>query len=218
LNREIANEIKRKKRTKPFDLDSRTILDLALRDEEYGAEATMQELVDEIKGFLFVGHDTSAAMMSWAYYYLATYPDFHAKMRAEHDSIFGPFVDVPSLVAQINENPKLLARLEYTLAFLKEVLRLRPPADGARQGPAGYVIRTSSGLEFDASDTMISAQHLGLHTNESSWGPSAADFNPERFTEGKSIPPCFIPFSTRPRDCIGRNLAFLEVRSRFVLF
>ena len=51
--------------------------------------------------------------------------------------------------------------------------RLRPQADGACQGPPGCVIRTDGVHKFDASDTMIKAQHLGLHTKESTWDPTA---------------------------------------------
>jgi cytochrome P450 len=42
------------------------------------------------------------------------------------------------------------------------------------------------------------------------WGEDAAEFRPERFMNG-SIPAAFMSFSKRPRDCIGTNLAYLEV-------
>jgi len=202
---------RRKNGVKKVDSHGQTVIDLALQDEEYGCRAPVQELVDQIKTFLFGGHDTSASVVAWTYYYLSICPDVHAKMKSEHDSIFGPFTDTASLAEQINQNPKLLAKLEYTLAVLKEVLRLRPPADGARQGPPGYIIRTDSGYEFDASDTMIATQHLGLHTKESAWGPTAQEFDPDRFMDAKRVPAAYMPFSTRPRDCIGRNLAYIEV-------
>jgi cytochrome P450 len=41
------------------------------------------------------------------------------------------------------------------------------------------------------------------------WGEDAAEFRPERFMNG--VPSAFMTFSTRPRDCIGRNLAYVEV-------
>jgi cytochrome P450 len=189
----------------------RTVLDLAQDDEEYGLQATVPELVDQVKTFLFAGHDTTASTISWIFYYLSLYPEIHAKIRAEHDTVLGPFVDTPSLAEKLSSDPKLLARLEYTLAVLKEVLRIRPVTDGARQGPPGYVIRTANGIEFDVSDLMIVSQHQALHTDPSVWGPTASQFDPERFMPGKSIPVGYMPFSTRPKDCVGRNLAYLEV-------
>jgi cytochrome P450 len=189
------------------------VLDLARQDEEYGQQATVPELVNQVKAFLFAGQDTTAATISWIFYYLSLYPEIHAKMRAEHDVILGPFIDTASLAEKLSSDSKLLPRLEYTLAVMKEVLRLRSVGDGARQGPPGYIIRTENGVEFDLSDLMIIVQHHALHTDQYAWGPTASQFDPERFMHGKTVPIGYIPFSTRPKDCIGRNLAYLEVSS-----
>jgi cytochrome P450 len=195
----------------PENRKSQTVIDLALRHDDVSKEA-LSGLVRQLKTFLFAGHDTSAAAISWVYYYLSFHPQVLAKLRAEHDAIFGPFTNSESLADKLRSEPKLLAKLDYTLAVIRESLRLQPVADGAREGPRGYIIRTASGLEFDAGEMMISPQHKGLHTDEGVWGPSAHEFDPDRFMSGK-IPTGYMPFSTRPRDCIGRNLVYIEVRS-----
>ena len=165
-----------------------------------------------MKTFLFAGHDTSASMLSWSYYYLSFHPSCHAKLKREHDAVFGVYTDPRVVADKIRRNPTLLSRLEYTLAVLKESLRLRPIGDGVRYAPLeGYVIRTGTGSEFDASGTILNAQHGGLHTREEVWGLTAGEFDPERFMGGKHVPIGYMPFATRPRDCIGRNLAYLEV-------
>ena len=51
-----------------------------------------------------------------------------------------------------------------------------------------------------------------LHRNEYVWGEDAREFKPERFMPGKHIPWGYVPFSKRPRDCIGSNLAYLEAK------
>ena len=193
----------------PEDRQSQTVIDLALQND-YGSKAARSDLVRQLKTFLFAGHDTSAATISWAYYYLSFHPEVLAKLRAEHDAVFGPFSDTQSLAAKLSSEPKLLSKLDYTLAVIREALRLQPVGDGAREAPRGYVIRTANGLEFEAGEIMISPQHKGLHTDEAVWGPSAQEFDPGRFMNGK-IPTGFMPFSTRPRDCIGRNLVYIEV-------
>ena len=42
-----------------------------------------QDVVDDIKTFLFAGHDTTASALSWALYLLATHPADEAKLLAE---------------------------------------------------------------------------------------------------------------------------------------
>ena len=213
LNNEISTVIRslQNRQDKKDRVTYRTVLDLALEDEEYGSQATMSELVDQVKTFIFAGHDTSASMLSWIYYYLSLHPDCLAKMREEHKSIFGPITDPAAIAEKIASDPKILNKLDYTTAAMKESLRLRPVADGVRMSPPGYVIRTATGAEFDTSNLIFSNQHEGLHTREEIWGPTATEFSPDRFMPGKSIPIGYMPFATRPRDCIGRNLAYLEV-------
>ena len=215
LNAEIAKAVQngQKSRTKECG-EYQTVLDLAREDEEYGRKATVPELVDQVKTFLFAGHDTSASTISWVFYYLSIYPEIHVKMRAEHDAVLGPFTDTDTLAEKLSSDPRLLAKLDYTLAVIREVLRLRPVTDGVREGPPGYALRTAGGIEFDVSELMICTQHQALHTNEPVWGSSASRFDPERFLGPKSIPVGYMPFSTRPRDCIGRNLAYLEARPK----
>lgn len=149
-------------------------------------------------------------MLSWTYYYLSLHPECYAKMRTEHDNVFGTDKDHEFIARMIISDPGILGKLEYTTAVLKEVLRLRPIADGIRLAPPGYIIRTATGAEFDTTGTILNIQHLALHSREEIWGPTAANFIPERFMPGRAIPAAYMPFATRPRDCIGRSLAYLE--------
>jgi len=215
LDTQIASLVRSRQQSAKLNegkvLDYRTVLDLALQDEEYGSQATLTELVDQMKTFLFAGHDTSASMLSWAYYYLSTHPTCLAALQSEHNNVFGTNTNPDELALQIKTNPSILGKLEYTLAVLKESLRLRPIGDGVRYASSGYVVRTATGAQFDVTGTILNAQHLGLHTREEIWGGMGEEFDPERFMDGKSVPLGYMPFATRPRDCIGRNLAYLEV-------
>lgn len=182
-----------------------------MQDGEFGLMSESSEFVDQIKSFLFAGHDTTAAMLAWSYYYLAQYPECLARLRAELDAIFGSGADPAHIAKEISSDPKILGKLEYTTAVMKEALRLRPIGDGLRYASRGYIIRTATGMEFDVTDTILDIQHLSLHTDPNIWGLSANEFEPDRFMHGKPIPYAYMPFAKRPRDCIGRNLAYLEV-------
>ena len=194
----------------------RDMMSMVFADEEYGSQATMPELVDQVKTFLCAGHDTSASMLAWSYYFLSQNPHCLERLREEHDSVFGPEAS-PEIVAQmITADPKLLGRLDYTLSVLKETLRFAPIGDGVRYAPKGYVIRTLTGAEFDVTDTILNIQHRGLQLRESAWGPTALDFDPDRFMPGKPQSEAFYAFSKGNRDCIGRNMAWMEVLSALV--
>lgn len=217
-NREYINELSTLITSRVIAADQETekkasqdVLDLALQDQAYGAKASIAELVDQARTFLFAGHDTTASAITWMYYYLSRHPTCLSKLKAEHERVFGPAIDPFHIALQISADPKILAKLDYTLATMKEVLRLRPIGDGVRYSPRGYVIRHPNGAEFDTTDMILSIQHEGLHTKEDVWGPNAKGFEPERFMPGKPVPVGYMPFAQRPRDCIGRNLAYLEV-------
>jgi cytochrome P450 len=57
---------------------------------------------------------------------------------------------------------------------------------------------------------MILINSYQMARSKDVWGEDAAEFNPDRFMKG-IIPSAFMSFSKRPRDCIGTNLAYLEV-------
>lgn len=188
------------------------ILDLALLDEDYGSSASTTELVDQLKTFFFAGHDTTASTISWSYYFLSNAPSELLLLRQELDTVFGVGSTPQDVARQLIQDPKLHTKLDYTLAVIKESLRLEPPAAPAREIPEGYVIKTRMGREYAIeAGTMVYLSGWLLHRNEVVWGEDAREFKPERFMPGKHIPWGYVPFSKRPRDCIGSNLAYLEV-------
>jgi cytochrome P450 len=189
------------------------ILDLALSDPDYGSSTSTSELMDQIKTFFFAGHDTTASTISWAYYFLSRSPSSLLLLRQELDTVFGKESTPQDVASQLINDPKTHTRLDYTLAVIKESLRLEPPAAPAREIPPGYILKTRSGREFAFPEgTMVYISAWLLHRNENVWGEDAREFKPERFLPGKHVPWGYIPFSKRPRDCIGSNLAYLEVR------
>jgi cytochrome P450 len=77
-----------------------------------------QICIDQMKTFLFAGHDTSSSTLCYIYHMLNLHPDSLAKVRREHDEVFG----TSSLAAEaIKANPKLLNELPYTTAVIKGI-------------------------------------------------------------------------------------------------
>ena len=78
----------------------------------------------QIKGFIFAGHDATSASAVFTYHLLSTHPKVLAKVRAEHDKIFGP--DVDEVASILCAKPSIINELPYTLAVIKETLRIYP--------------------------------------------------------------------------------------------
>jgi cytochrome P450 len=213
LDQEIRKQVE-SHRTKSGDGKSGTvdILDLALNDSEYGTQATTSEIVDQMKTFWLAGNETTAAVLCWVYVYLHQNPFALAALREELDNVFG----TENVARQISDNPKLLNRLDYTLAVIRETLRLEPPAQMIRMAAEPYKVTTRSGTSYVIDkDTAILINSYQMARTKSIWGEDAGEFKPERFLNG-NIPLAFMPFSKRPRDCIGTNLAYLEVLAAFL--
>ncbi len=50
---------------------------------------TFYDIQEEVDTFMFEGHDTTAAAVTYFCYLMGCYPDIQAKVQAEMDSIFG---------------------------------------------------------------------------------------------------------------------------------
>jgi cytochrome P450 len=88
--------------------------------------------VSNMRTFVFAGHDTTSSTICYAYYYLSKDPEVLARIRQEHDDVFG--TDRDAAVSRLLEDPHLMNKLDYTLAVIREVLRIQPPASTIRAG------------------------------------------------------------------------------------
>lgn len=125
---------------------NRPVIDLALDayHEEDGAKHTTTGIdatfkrfaMDQIKTFMFAGHDTTSSTIRYVAYALSEHPEALRKVRQEYDEVFGTNVEqTPHL---IKTDPYLINKLPYTVAIIKEILRLYPPASSVRRGLPGF--------------------------------------------------------------------------------
>lgn len=192
---------------------------------------------DNIKTFLFAGHDTLSTMLLWIFYELSRTPHVLAALRSELDSVFGPDADPNVIRAQLVApgGGNLVQRMTYASAVIKEALRLYPPASAMRGVPKGsnFWVRTPRGEEFCLDGLSVYINHYAIQRDPAVYGETADDFVPERWlgdagttqamddgdedekTTGqrKTIPPsAWRPFERGPRNCIGQELANIEAR------
>lgn len=210
-------------------LRSKTIIDLAL--DSYLAETSQDNssqtmdttfrdfATSQIRTFVFAGHDSTSSTMCYVFHLLSINPKSRTLVIEELDSVLGP--DAKSTAEQITSNPRLLNQLSYTLAVIKEALRLYPPASSTRSGEPSYSIPTPNGLRLPTDGFLVWSNHYTLQRNPLYW-PEPNTFLPERWLveEGHRLYPvkgAYRPFEFGARNCIGQELAMLELKLVLVM-
>ncbi|KAL8927692.1 MAG: hypothetical protein Q9208_002107 [Pyrenodesmia sp. 3 TL-2023] len=170
--------------------------------------------MNQIKLFLFSGHDTTSSTVCYIFYILATKPEVLQQVRAEHDSVFG--LDTSRTASLIVSNPAILNRLPYTVAVIKEVMRMYPAVSSTRIGEQDFDVVDEAGQHFPTQDFLVWDVVQGIHRDPAYW-ERPDDFVPERWlaAPGDALHPikgAYRPFSHGPRNCIGQELAMMEMK------
>uniref|UniRef100_A0A182MYX7 Cytochrome P450 n=1 Tax=Anopheles dirus TaxID=7168 RepID=A0A182MYX7_9DIPT len=180
-------------------------LDLLLQENQTHNIMTDEDVREEVDTFMFEGHDTTTAGISWVLFLLALHPDVQQRVYEEIESIFPIGDDRPATMHDLNEL-KLLERC------IKESLRLFPSV-------SFFGRTTSEDIELGGhhvpAGTIVGIHAYHVHRDERFY-PDAEKFDPDRFlpenTESRH-PYAYIPFSAGPRNCIGQKFALLEEKS-----
>lgn len=175
-------------------------LDLLLDAYDNG-EISREGIREEVDTFMFEGHDTTAAGITWALYCLGRNPAIQKRVQEEVDLFFEQRPDTLT-VDDFKE-------LRYLDCVIKEALRLFPSVP--------HFARTTSedcylDEYFVPKGSTVGVSPIALHRNPEVW-PAPLQFDPDRFLPEKSPerhPFAFIPFSAGPRNCIGQRFALLE--------
>lgn len=202
-------------------IPGKTVIDLALK--AYLAEnpsakiipdAFRETAIAQIKLFIFAGHDTTSSAVIFAYDLLYKHPEILEKVRNEHDTVLG--TDMSSAAQLLISKPHLLNNLPYTVACIKESLRLYPTVAALRVGQPNFTLTGPSGQHFSTANCIILGDHYALHHNPTVW-PDAESFLPERWLVDPShalypAPHAWRPFEKGPRNCVGMELAMTEIK------
>ncbi|KAF6083852.1 cytochrome P450 family 4 subfamily V member 2 [Phyllostomus discolor] len=209
---ERAKEIKRAEECQSDESDAtcsrkkrRAFLDLLLNvvDDE-GRKLSHDDVREEVDTFMFEGHDTTAAAMSWSLYLLGSYPEVQKKLDEELDEVFGQS-DRPATIED-------LKKLKYLECVIKETLRLFPSVPF-------FARHLNEDCEIGGYSIAKGSQALiipyALHRDPKNF-PNPEEFQPERFFPQNAAgrhPYAYVPFSAGPRNCIGQRFAIMEEKT-----
>ena len=175
--------------------------------------------IRQIRLFLFGGHDFTSSTICYLVHLLATNTDALARIRAEHDAVFGE--DISTVCSVLRQNPQLVNILPYTNTVIKETLRLFPPASCSRQGKPNINIVDDHGNECPTENAMIWILHVEMHRSPQYW-VRPQDFLPERWlveSDDKLYPMkgAWRAFEHGPRNCMAQGLVMMELRVVLVI-
>lgn len=209
-----ANDIVREKymqHLKSYDGNVRDFCDaliFAKFEAEEESKDTVQQLTDDnltlcVQDFFAAGTDTTRFTLQWLILFLAHYTECQEKIRRE----------VNVVVADDTAGPGHRKGLNYTSAFIAEVMRLRPvvPTGGI---PHKAIVDTQVAGHRIKKGTVVNLHIESIMTDPRYWSEPEA-FKPERFLDEKGQfvgrVPAFVSFSTGRRACPGEKLALADL-------
>ncbi|KAG8652079.1 cytochrome P450 734A1 [Manihot esculenta] len=180
------------------------LLGLMIQASNSSSNVTVNDIMEECKGFFFAGKYTTSNLLTWTTVLLAMHPEWQVKAREEVLRVCGSR-DVPT------KND--IVKLKTLTMILNESLRLYPPT-------IAMIRRSRTDVELGGykipGGTELLIPILAVHHDQSLWGNDANEFNPRRFSGGVAKAAKhslgFIPFGLGARNCIGRNLAILQAK------
>jgi len=177
------------------------ILDFLMKPDFEGNYLSRVELRDNLFLLFVAGHETTATILSWLFYHICNDEEIYNKLTKEIDEVVG--------YEDINENH--IRKLVYLQNCIYETLRLSPPTPGITR----HIDKTFeiNGLIFPKGFDISCSPHM-IHNNPLYWS-EPENFKPDRFSEENSnsiIHGTFIPFSSGPRICIGKNFFYYSAK------
>ncbi|OTB05990.1 hypothetical protein M426DRAFT_319363 [Hypoxylon sp. CI-4A] len=194
----------RVKQRMELNVERPDFLEGLIRKKDEG-ELDFQQVAATAATLIVAGSETTATLLSGALYMLTTHPDTLEKLTKEVRSAFNNDDEI-TLTS--------VSKLSYMLACLNETLRHYPPVPLGlpREVPQGGVFILG---KFVPQGTAVAVWQYAVNHDPTFW-TEPGTFNPERFTGDPKFKndrlDAMQPFSVGPRNCIGKNLAYAEMR------
>ncbi|KAI4349422.1 hypothetical protein L6164_010012 [Bauhinia variegata] len=209
--RDLATKITREKKQ---ELQQKASLDLADLLSRFLSSGHSDEdfVVDIVLSFILAGRDTTSAALTWFFWLLSKHPHVENEILNE--------------IKEKSEAPDYdeLKDMVYTHAALCESMRLYPPVPvDTKEAVADDVLPDGT---FVKKGTRVAYHIYAMGRSEKLWGPDWAEFRPERWLKRVNAADneagkwrfvgmdsfTFTAFQAGPRICLGREMAFLQMK------
>ncbi|KAL9606638.1 MAG: hypothetical protein Q9179_000224 [Wetmoreana sp. 5 TL-2023] len=169
----------------------------------------------ELLNVLLAGRDTTASVLSNAWWSISKDPRVWDRLQQEVNAIESPLGERRPIFEELKD-------LRYLRAVLNESLRLHPVVPGNnRQAVTDTVIPLGGGEDgkspvFVPKGTIVDYMVYAMHRRKDLFGEDAEEFRPERWLnegnkKGLRVGWEYLPFNGGPRICIGQQFALTEV-------
>ncbi len=185
----------------PRDHRQRTLLTMlqAAAADTKQPDFTDQQVLDEVKQYLWAGTETTALTLNWCLYLLHLHPEAAERIRKEGEAAYGDRVPTWDDIHA----------LSYTRAVIQETMRLYPPV--------WSIIRQALGEDEIAGHKVMPGDKIVLCTYIVHHSPRYWDepekFDPTRFLPENAknrAPYSYVPFGAGKRACVGGALSIAE--------
>ena len=178
--------------------DSTDVMSQLLDAQKTDPSISDEQIVAECVGFLFAGHETTAATLTWALYELAMHPGHQDAVATEATQVAA---DVPAY--------ERAEALEFTGRVVAETMRLYPTAIGIARVAKRRTSIAGAGI---GRGTIVLVGVYPMQRSPRAWE------HPNVFDPDRELPDYFgakepyLPFGWGPRRCLGARFARTESR------
>ena len=198
--------VAQRRRENRISADSLGVM-MRARDRDSGQPMPDAQLAREVLNLVVAGHETTASLLNWMWYLLATHPEAQNRLATEFNQL--PWEGNLT----IEEFPKYA----YTRQVIDEALRLYPP----------LWLMTCQALKNDRlgeyfvpAGTEIYISPYLIQRNPHLW-EVPDNFDPDRLASENEVNRhelALCPFGAGPRKCIGDFFARVEIQMHLMMF
>ncbi|KAH7103623.1 high nitrogen upregulated cytochrome P450 monooxygenase 2 [Auriculariales sp. MPI-PUGE-AT-0066] len=183
-----------------------------LMDKDAPHKLTTIDLIREAAAGVIAGADTVANATICTVYLLLKNPRCMARVKSEVDRIVSSGSEPWADIEVHKDLPYLNACIDESLRLLSVV-----PVIGSRSVPAGSGGKIIAS-HFVPENTEVYVPPCVLHVSEKYFSPEPLAYHPERWLASEDHAgkwhtnrDAFIPFSVGAQNCVGKNLARIEM-------
>ncbi|KAF9884392.1 Protein kinase alk2 [Aspergillus nanangensis] len=168
-------------------------------------------LRDNMLNILLAGRDTTASLLSSAFFFLTRHQNVWKRLR---QVVIDEFGDIQNPKFEITQTK--LKDIPYLRYVLNEVLRLMPPVPlNFRVAQKDTSLPVGGGPDgrspiFVPKGMVVTYSVFAMHRRKDFYGPDAREFRPERWEENGRRGWDYLPFNGGPRICLGQQYALTE--------